>query len=106
MSRTDKSTLQHDPDNIIFPSKGLHICILNISHILSKIDEIKILLSHKKCSDIIGLRESFLGKYHPVSLISNDDFDFIRKDRSDVQKKIRKRFIIILPAFYEPQTSN
>ena len=40
----------------------------------------------KKCSDIIGLRESFLGKYHPDSLISNDDFDFIRKDCSDVQK--------------------
>ena len=48
MSRTDKSTLQHDPDNIKFPYKGLHICILNISHILSKKDEIKILLSQKK----------------------------------------------------------
>ena len=44
-------------------------------------------LSHKKCSDIIGLRESFLGKYHPDSLISNDDFDFIRKDHTDVQNK-------------------
>ena len=48
VSRTGKSTLQHDSDNIIFPSKGLHICNLNIRHILPKIDEIKILLSPKK----------------------------------------------------------
>ena len=46
VSRTNKSTLQHDPDNIIVSSKGLHICNLNIRHILPKIDEIKILLSH------------------------------------------------------------
>ena len=47
VSCTGKNTLQHDPDNIIFPSKGLHICNLNIRHILPKNDEIKILLSHK-----------------------------------------------------------
>ena len=85
MSCTGKSTLQHDPDNIIFPSKGLHICNLNIRQILPRIDDIKILLSHKKCPDIIGLCESFLGKHHPDSLISIDDFDFIPKDRTDVK---------------------
>ena len=67
--------------------KGLHICNLNIRHILPKIDDMKILLSHKKCPDIIGLCESFLGKHHPDSLISIDDFDFIRKDRTDVKNK-------------------
>ena len=30
MSRTGKSALQHDPDNIIFNTKGLHICNLNV----------------------------------------------------------------------------
>ena len=86
MSHTGKSTLQHDPDNFIFPSKGLHICNLNIRHILPKIDEIT-LLSHKKCPDIIGLCESFLDKRHPNSLISIDAFDFILKDHTDVQNK-------------------
>ena len=44
---TGKSTSQHDPDNIVFPYKGIRICNLNIKHVLPKIDEIKILLSHK-----------------------------------------------------------
>ena len=37
--------------------------------------------------DIIGLCESFLDKHRPCSLISIDDFDFIGKDRTDVQNK-------------------
>ena len=41
----------------------------------------------KKCPDIIGLCESFLSKHHPDSIISIDDFDFIRKDRTDVKNK-------------------
>ena len=47
MSCTGKSTLKHDQDKIIFPSKGLHICNLNIRHVLPNIDQIKRLLSHK-----------------------------------------------------------
>ena len=57
-------------DIFTFSSKGLHLCNLNIRHILPKIDEIRLLLSNNNSPDIFGICESFLGTHHPDSLIS------------------------------------
>ena len=70
-----------------FSSKGLHICNLNIRHIVPKIDEIRILLSNEKCPDILGMCETFLKKNNPDSQLCVDGFNIIRKDRSDVEEK-------------------
>ena len=70
-----------------FKTKGLHMCNLNVRHILPKIDEIRLTLSHRNIPDIFGICESFLEIHHPDSLISVDGFHFFRKDRSETQKK-------------------
>ena len=67
-----------------FASKGLHICNLNIRHIVPKIDEIRILLSNEKCPGILGMCETFLKKNNPESQLC---VVIIRKDRSDVEDK-------------------
>lgn len=90
VSVESQSTIENksnEQDFFTFSSKGLHICNLNIRHILPKIDEIRILLSNDNCPDILGMCESFLGKHHPDSLISVNGFNFIRKDRSETQDK-------------------
>lgn len=70
-----------------FSSKGLHISNLNVRHIIPKIDEIRVLLSHDNGPDILGMCETFLRKNNPDSQISVCDFDFFRKDRTDTQDK-------------------
>ena len=74
-------------DIFTFSSKGLHLCNLNVRHILLKIDEIRLLLSNNNSPDIFGICESFLGTHHPDSLISINGYTFIRKDRSETQDK-------------------
>ena len=51
-----------------FTTKGLHICNLNIRHILPKIDEIRFILSNTNSPDMFGMCESFLETHHPDSL--------------------------------------
>ena len=70
-----------------FKSKGLHMCNLNVRHILPKIDEIRLTLSNGNIPDVLGICESFLETHHPDSLISIDSFNFFRKDRSNTQTK-------------------
>ena len=70
-----------------FKSKGLHVCNLNIKHILPKIDEIRLILLPTGSPDIFGICESFLGTHHPDSLITVDGYNFFRKDRSETQQK-------------------
>ena len=70
-----------------FKTKGLHVCNLNVRHILPKIDEIRLTLPHRNIPDIFGICEPFLEIHHPDSLISVDGFHFFRKDRSETQKK-------------------
>ncbi|MCG8046530.1 MAG: reverse transcriptase domain-containing protein [Candidatus Thiodiazotropha endolucinida] len=76
-------------DHVIFDfkSKGLHVCNLNVRHILPKIDEIRLIFSCDDSPDIFGICESFLGTQHPDSLISIDGFNFHRKDRCETQHK-------------------
>ena len=70
-----------------FSSKGLHICNLNVRHILPKIDDIQIILSSKQGPDIVGMCETFLKKNNPDSQLFIEGFNILRKDRSDVQDK-------------------
>ena len=70
-----------------FSSKGLHICNLNVRHILPKIDDIRIIFSSKQGPDIVGMCETFLKKNNPDSQLFIEGFNILRKDRSDVQDK-------------------
>ena len=70
-----------------FSSKGIHICNLNIRHILPKIDDIRITLSSENGPDILGMCETILKKNNPDSQLSINGFNFMRKDRTDVQDK-------------------
>ena len=83
----EPSSANDDFVNFAFSSKGLHICNLNIRHILPKLYELRILLSNDTCPDIFGMCETFLKQQNPDSQLSVDGFNFIRKDRTDVKNK-------------------
>ena len=74
-----------------FKSKGLHLCNLNVQHILPKKtttnNEIRLTPSSGNIPDVFGICESFLETHHPESLISIDGSNFLRKDISDTQMK-------------------
>ena len=71
-----------------FTTKELRIENLNIRHILPKIDDIRIVLSNEQGPALLGLCETFLCKNNPdAQLTTKDGFNFLRKDRSDVQDK-------------------
>lgn len=70
-----------------YSSKGLHMCNLNIRHILPKLDELKILMTSDKSPDIVGLCETFLTDSISENQLYIDDFDIIRKDRSNIEDK-------------------
>ena len=44
---------------LVFRSKGLHFCNLNIRHIVLKIDEFRITMAHEHCLDVFGMCETF-----------------------------------------------
>ena len=66
---------------LAFSSKGLHVANLNVRHLLSKLDEIGIILASENGPDILGVCETFLDSSTPDSLISVADYEFLRKDR-------------------------
>ena len=74
-------------NDLSFKSKGLHFCNLNIHHIVPKIDELRISMAHDKCPDIFGMCETYLTASISDDHIVIDDFDILRKDRSDTQNK-------------------
>ena len=75
-------------NNLIFKSKGLHFCNLNVHHIVPKIYELRISMARDKCPDIFGMCETFLTASISDDQIAIDDFDILRKDRSDTQNKV------------------
>ena len=91
ISQSNNSTclsLSHtDSSELIFTSKGLHFCNLNIQHILPKLDELRILMANNKCADILGLCESFLDQNIMDQQVAIEGYGFIRKDRMDTQNK-------------------
>ena len=72
---------------LTFESKGLHFCNLNIQHIVSKMDELRITMAHEHSPDIFGMCETFLTSSVSDDQVAVDGFDLIRKDRSDTQNK-------------------
>lgn len=72
---------------LTYSSKGLHICNINIQHVLPKIDELRLIMAREKCPDIMGLCETFLEPNILDSQVVIDGYDFIRKDRADTQDK-------------------
>ena len=72
---------------LAFSSKGLHVANLNVRHLLSKLDELRLILASKTGPDILGLCETFLDSEVPDNLISVADYAFLRKDRGCTIKK-------------------
>ena len=70
-----------------FKSKGLHICNLNVQHILPKLDELRVLLADKSGPDIFCACETFLEPENSDNQIAIDGYDFFRKDRAVTQNK-------------------
>ena len=68
-------------------AKGLHFCNLNIRHILSKIDELRIIMADKNCPEIFGICETFLEPNITDNQVTICGFEFLRKDRSDTKNK-------------------
>ena len=85
-----RSSMQRQPttcSGLTFLSKGLHLCNLSIRHILQKLDKLRINMANEKCPGILGICETFLDDNVPDSQLTINGFDFIRKDRSDIQNK-------------------
>ena len=72
---------------LTFESKGLHFCNLNIQPIVSKMDGLRITMTHEHSPDIFGIYETFLTSSVSDAQMAVDGFDLIRKDRSDTQNK-------------------
>ena len=89
--------------NLDFSSKGLHLCNLNIQHILPKLDELRTIMSTDKCPDVLGVCETFLASHVSDGQISIEGYDLIRKDRSDTQDKCARGGGLI---FYYRNTLN
>ena len=66
---------------LAFSSKGLHVANLNVRHLLSKFDEIGIVLASENGHDILGMCETVLDSSTPDNLISVTNYEYLRKDR-------------------------
>ena len=79
--------LQHKTTNLNFRSKGLHLCNLNVQHILPKLDELRVLLAKRNGPDIFGACEIFLEPESLDNQIVIDGYDFLRKNRAATRNK-------------------
>ena len=73
--------------NLQFSSKGLHLCNLNIRHIIPKLDEFRLTMAIDNGPDIFGLCETFLDGTVSDGQVYIHGFDSLRKDRSETQNK-------------------
>ena len=73
--------------DLTFASKGLHFGNLNIRHLVPKLDELRLALAADSGPDIFGVCETFLECNGPDCQLNIQGFDFMRKDRSDIQNK-------------------
>ena len=64
--------------DLIFKSKCLHFCNLNVHHIAPKIDELRISMAHDNCPDILGMCETFLTDSISDDQIAINGFDILR----------------------------
>ena len=77
------------PRNLIlqFSTKGLHLCNLNIRHILPKLDELRLTMTINIGPDISGLCETILDGTVSDEQVYINWFDNLREDRLDTQNK-------------------
>lgn len=68
--------------DLSFVSKGLHLCNLNVQHILPKLDELRVLLANRNGPDIFGACETFLEPEILDNQIAIEGYDFLLKDRA------------------------
>ena len=73
--------------NLDFSFKGLHLCNLNVRHLVPKIDELRIVMATEECPDLLGLCETFLDPCVSDGQVALDGYNFIRKDRVEVLNK-------------------
>ena len=71
---------------VAFPDHT-HLLFFNVSHIVPKIDEIRILMSNENSPHILGLCETFLRTNNHESQLSICGYNFFRKDRTDTKEK-------------------
>ncbi len=69
-------------NGMTFSTRGLHMANLNIRHLLPNLDEMKIVLSQRKCPDILGICETFLVDEVPDTQMSIPGYVMHRKDRT------------------------
>ena len=80
----------------IFKKKGLYFSHLNISSLLSKINEIRFIAKHSNAS-LIEISQSKLDLFILNSELDIEDYDLIRLDRSRREGKVACYIRISLP---------
>ena len=83
-------------NDLLFKSKGLHFCNLNIHHIVPKIDELRILMAHDKCPDIFGMCETYLTASISDDHIVIDDLIYYAKTGQTHRTKKEEAYYSIL----------
>ena len=78
---------ESDFNDLTFTSKGLRVTNLNVRHLVTKVDEIQIMLANENGPDILGLCETFLDKTILDEQVSINGYESIRKDRCDTVDK-------------------
>ena len=64
---------------LTFRSKRLHVANLNVRHLFSKLDELRIVLASENNPDIVGLCETFLDPNIADNLISIAGYFFKKR---------------------------
>ena len=70
-----------------FSSKGLHLCNLNIQHILPKLNELRVVMAKNNGPDIFCACETFLEPNMSNNQIAIDGYVIHRKDKAATQNK-------------------
>lgn len=65
----------------------MHICNLNIRHLVPKIDELRVVMATEKCTHILGLCESFLDPCISDGQVALDGHNILRKNRAEALNK-------------------
>ena len=78
---------ESDFNDLTFTSKGLRVTNLNVRHLVTKVDEIQIMLANENGPDILWLCETFLDKTILDEQVSINGYESIRKDRCDTVDK-------------------
>ena len=81
------SEIHHGKLILLFPSKGKHLCNLNIMHIIPKLDELRLTMTINNDRNTVCLCETFVDGTVSDGQVYINGFDFFRKDRSDTQNK-------------------